>query len=102
MVWKNVSTKPRVLISAFALFLATTTASATTIESTEQAVSREVAMVLVEEYRELRRLCAEQTGDQRRSCFHELHATNSDYRAARQQLNLVSTEDPHNIHLVSF
>ncbi len=62
----------------------------------------ESALATIQEYRELRRDCAGKTGAQQKVCFHELHASNRQYRVAKQQLQLGKTEDLHNIHLVTF
>jgi hypothetical protein len=62
----------------------------------------ESAMATIQEYRELRRDCTGKTGAQQKLCFHELHASNRQYRVAKQQLQLGETENLHNIHLVTF
>lgn len=62
----------------------------------------QAAKTTVDEYRELRRNCAGKTGAQQKSCFHELHANNKEYRVAKQQLQMGKTEDMENIHLVTF
>lgn len=62
----------------------------------------QTAKTTVEEYRELRRNCAAKTGAQQKSCFHELNASNKQYRVAKQQLQLGETDDLENIHLVTF
>lgn len=94
--------KTLTLPSIIALLLAGTTAHANGRTTSEYERRLNEARSLVNEYRELRRVCAGQTGENRRSCFHELRTSNNDYRSAKQQLGLMDSADPDNIHLVTF
>lgn len=101
MVWNKVLFNAGIAVCVGSVLLFSTSASANSRSSAEQA-HLEAARALVADYRELRRNCAGQTGEERKSCVHELHANIGDYRLAKQQLELDKSQDPHNVHLVTF
>lgn len=101
MVGKSVLYKAGIAVCVGSMLMTSPSALANKRSSAEQAKLAE-ARALVAEYRELRRTCAGQTGEDRKSCFHELRASNGEYRMAKQQLGLMDSVDPENIHLVTF
>lgn len=101
MVGNRFFHKAGIAVFVGSIMIMSASASANNRDVAEEA-PLEAARMLVAEYRELRKACAESTGDERRSCIHELESYNGQYRVAKQQLKLGKTEDLHNIHLVTF
>ena len=101
MVGNKFLHKAGIAVCVGSIMIMSTSAFANSRPAAEEA-PLEAARMLVAEYRELRRTCADLTGEERKSCIHELQAYNGQYRVAKQQLKLGKTEDLENIHLVTF
>lgn len=101
MVGNRFLHKAGIAVCVGSIMIMSSSASANSREAAEEA-PLEAARMLVAEYRELRKTCADLAGDERRSCIHELESYNGQYRVAKQQLKLGKTEDLQNIHLVTF
>lgn len=70
----------------------------------EQAFNMDLSSAerVVNQYRELRKLCIVSSADDRKACFRTLNSANSDYREAKAVLAAKTAEQADQDYLVRF
>lgn len=86
------SLKKLVITAPFVLAASVSYASTLNLDTAKQ---------IVEEYKELRKTCADASGDAKRVCFHELNKANDDYKQAKRLLMSQNNSNSSLMNLVS-